>query len=148
MHVTGTSELQILSVITPIMVALIFITLTSLIKEPARRNFMAIMVGGAGSVYISGGGMGAWELVFATLSVPFAYLGLRSYRFIGVGWLLHTAWDVVHHLNGHPIIPFLSDSSFGCAVCDPVIAIWCFAGASSLIELFRGKSVHGSPRPV
>lgn len=23
-----------------------------------------------------------------------AYLGLRSYRFIGVAWLMHSAWDL------------------------------------------------------
>ncbi len=64
-------------------------------------------------------------------------------NFIGVGWLLHTAWDVLHHLYGNPIIPFVPTSSLGCAICDPVIAVWCFAGGRSLI---RG-SRQGSAMP-
>lgn len=68
-----------------------------------------------------------------------AYRGLRSYGFIGIGWLLHTGWDVLHHLYGNPIVPFVPDSSFGCAICDPVITLWCFAGAPSVYDLFRGK---------
>ena len=62
---------------------------------------------------------------------------LRSYRFIGVGWLLHTGWDVLHHLCATDTVPFAGGSSFGCAICDPVIALWCFAGAPSVYALFR-----------
>lgn len=32
-------------------------------------------------------------------------------------------------LNGNPIVLFAADSSLGCAICDPVIAQWCFARA-------------------
>src|SRR5262249_35086219 len=59
----------------------------------------------------------------------------RSYRFIGIGWLLHTGWDILHHLYGNPLLPFDPTSSLGCAICDPVIAAWCFAGAPSLLEI-------------
>ena len=81
--------------------------------------------------------MGVWEFAFTGVMTVCAYLGFRSYRFIGIGWLLHTGWDVLHHLLGHPIIPLVPTSSFGCAVCDPVIAWWCFAGAPSLFMVFR-----------
>ena len=64
-----------------------------------------------------------------------AYTGLHSYRFIGIGWLLHTGWDVVHHLNGNPIIPFVPNSSLECAICDPVIALWCFAGGMLIAQV-------------
>ncbi len=67
-----------------------------------------------------------------------AYRGLDSWTFIGIGWLLHTAWDLVHHLKGNPILPFYHDSSMACAICDPVIALWCFRGGPSLIALVRG----------
>src|SRR5271154_3655568 len=87
-----------------------------------------------------------WEMAFCTVVAICAYNGLRSYRFIGIGWLLHTAWDILHHLYGHPIIPFLPTSSFGCAVCDPVIALWCFAGAPSFSMLF-GRRTLAEPRP-
>jgi hypothetical protein len=132
--------------VAPIVVAILFIELSSLIREPARRNFMAVMLAGAGSVYISGGGLGVWEFAFTALLAYCSYKGLTSYRYIGAGWLLHSAWDVVHHLYGHPIIPFSATSSLGCAVCDPVIAMWCFEGAPSLHDLIRGKMRQGVPR--
>jgi Family of unknown function (DUF6010) len=46
--------------ILPVMIAIVSILLVSLLKGPNRRYFMAIMVGGAGSVYLSGGGFGKW----------------------------------------------------------------------------------------
>jgi hypothetical protein len=118
--------------IMPVVTAIVFILLTSLIKEPARKNFMAILIGGAGGAYLSGGGFGLWEMAFSTVLTICAYKGLHSYRFIGIGWMLHTAWDILHHLYGNPLLPFDLTSSLGCAICDPVIALWCFAGAPSL----------------
>jgi hypothetical protein len=118
--------------IMPVVIAMLFILLTSLIKEPARNNFMAILIGGAGVAYLSGGGFGLWEMAFSTVLTICAYKGLHSYRFIGIGWMLHTAWDILHHLYGNPLLPFDLTSSLGCAICDPVIAVWCFAGAPSL----------------
>jgi hypothetical protein len=59
------------------------------------------------------------------------------YRFIGIGWLLHTAWDTVHHLYGTPIVPFVLLSSFGCAICDLALALWYFQGALAIFTWFR-----------
>ncbi|MFC3453691.1 DUF6010 family protein [Amycolatopsis speibonae] len=115
-------------IIAPILVGLVYVALMSLIPEPHRRRFNAVMVAGAGAAYLSGGGLGIWEFAFTAVMTYVAYRGLDSWTFIGVAWLLHTGWDVVHHLKGAPIIPFAEHSSFGCAICDPVIAIWCFAG--------------------
>jgi hypothetical protein len=56
-----------------------------------------------------------------------------------VAWLLHTAWDVAHHLEGNPIIPFAEHSSLGCASCDPVIAVWCLAGGPPVTDRFLGR---------
>jgi hypothetical protein len=50
---------------------------------------------------------------------------------------LHTAWDIVHHLQGNPVIAFANDSSLGCAICDPIIAIWRLAGGPSVITMVR-----------
>jgi hypothetical protein len=130
------SQLHAIQILAPILVAVVFICACSLFREPNRQNFMAIMIAGAGAAYLNGG-LGKWEFAFATVVTYFAYMGLRSYNFIGVGWLLHTGWDVLHHLYGNPIIPFVPSSSLGCAICDPVIAIWCFAGAPSVYHLFR-----------
>lgn len=124
--------------IGPVIVAFIYIAAVSFIQEPHRRQFNAIVVAGAGAAYLSSG-LGAWELIFTTLFTYIAYRGLSDYRFIGIAWLLHTGWDVVHHLIGTPIIPFLPTSSFGCALCDPIIALWCFAGGPSLVSQLHSK---------
>lgn len=118
----------------PILIALLYISLCSFLKEPARRNFNTIMLAGAGAAYLNGG-FGLWEFVFTSGMTFVAYKGLQSYTWIGVGWLLHTGWDVLHHLYGNPIVPFSATSSLGCFICDPVIAIWCFMGGVSLFDV-------------
>lgn len=122
----------------PVLIGLIYITLNSLIPEPARRRFNAIMVAGAGAAYLNGG-FGMWEFAFLTVMTYIAYRGLDDYRFIGIAWLLHTCWDFAHYLYGNPIVPFAATSSFGCAICDPVIALWCFAGAPSITAGIRTR---------
>jgi hypothetical protein len=122
-----------MNVVGPILVGIIYVSLCSFFKEPSRRNFNAIMIAGAGAGYLNGG-FGIWEFVFTAIVTFCAYHGLRSYYFIGIGWLLHTGWDVLHHLYGHPIIPFVPTSSFGCAICDPMIAVWCFVGGPSVVK--------------
>ena len=101
-----------MNIVTPILIGLLYCAAVSLVPEPARRRFNAIFVAGAGAAYLSSGALGPWEL-------------------------LHTGWDVVHHLMGAPILPFAPISSFGCAICDPVIALWCFAGGPSVRDLRR-----------
>jgi hypothetical protein len=120
-----------MAVVIPLLIGVVYVVLSSLVPDPHRRPFNAIVVGGAGAAYLSGGGLGAGEFVFTAVLTVVAYRGLTSWTFIGIGWLLHTVWDVVHHLRGEPIVPFAHDSSFGCAICDPVIAIWCLAGGPS-----------------
>jgi hypothetical protein len=116
-------------------VALIFITLCSLFREPNRQNFSVLMIAGAGAAYLNGGLLG-WEFAFCTVITGVAYWGLKDDRFIGIGWLLHTAWDTVHHLYGTPIVPFVPLSSFGCTICDPALALWYFRGAPSIFTWF------------
>jgi len=122
--------------LSPIVVAVLFIAACSLLKKTARHNFSAIMIAGAGAAYLNGG-LGVWEFVFCSLMTFVAYRGLADYRFVGLGWLLHTAWDVVHHLYGNPIVPFVPGSSAGCAICDPVLALWYFRGAPSIYSWFK-----------
>ncbi|MEU0384921.1 DUF6010 family protein [Streptomyces chartreusis] len=133
--------------IAPIGIGILYALLMSLIREPHRRRLNAVMVGGAGAAYLSGGGMGGWEFPFTALLAYVAFRGLESWTWIGIGWLLHTAWDIVHHIKGNPIIPFAHTSSLGCAICDPVIALWCLRGGPSLIDLVRGRRRSGRPRP-
>jgi uncharacterized protein DUF6010 len=128
---------RLIDVTAPVIVAVIYISAVSLFKEPQRRNFNAIMIAGAGAAYLNGG-FGMWEFAFTAVVTFFAYRGLQSYRFIGIGWLLHTGWDVLHHLYGTPIVPFVATSSLGCAICDPVIAAWCFAAGPSILKTRTG----------
>jgi len=128
---------QTYDVIPPFIIAAIYILASSLLKEPSRRNFNAVMIGGAGAAYLSGGGLGIWEFAFTGVVTFCAYKGLESYRYIGLGWLLHTGWDLLHHFYGNPIVPFAPLSSAGCAITDALIAIWFFADAPSVFDYFR-----------
>jgi hypothetical protein len=135
-----------MNVIAPILIGITYVVLMSLIREPHRRSFNAIMVAGAGAAYLSsGGGFGPWEFAFTAAVTYCAYRGLRSWTFIGIGWLLHTGWDILHHLNGSPLIPFAADSSFGCAICDPVIALWCLTGGVSVTDHLRARLTRVRP---
>jgi hypothetical protein len=124
-------------VVMPILVGLVYAVVNSFVPEPYRRRINAVVIAGAGSVYLSGGGLGAWELVFSAVMLFVAYRALTSWRFVGIGWLLHTGWDVVHYATGHQIIPFVPHSSLGCAICDPVIALWAFTGGRPPWETLR-----------
>lgn len=130
-----------LTLVMPVVIGLLYVLVMSLLREPHRRRLNAVMIAGAGAAYLSGGGLGGWEFAFTAVVTYVAYRGLESWNFIGAGWLLHTAWDVVHHLEGSPIIPFLDGSSLGCAICDPVIALWCFLGGPSLRELVGRRAM-------
>lgn len=115
----------------PLLPAVLGILLLSRIPEPARQRFNATFVAGAGAAYLSGG-LGLWEFAFTALATYVAYRGLESYTAIGVAWLMHSAWDLTHHMYGNPIIPFAPTSSIGCTICDAVLAVWFFAGAPSV----------------
>jgi len=121
---------EVADYVGPVVGGMVFVFLMSLLKEPTRRNFNAIFVAGAMGAYISGG-LGLWELPFAVVGSVVAFRGLRAPRFIGVAWVMHSAWDLAHHFFGNPIWPFMQTSSFGCCICDAVIAAWFFAGARS-----------------
>jgi hypothetical protein len=129
-------EFTLINAFAAIGIALVYITLSSLVKEPDRQKLNAIIVAGAGAAYLSSG-LGAWEFAFCTLVTFVAYRGLTNYSFIGVAWLLHTAWDIVHHLYADPIVPFSPASSAGCAICDAVLALWFFGGAPSIFAPFQ-----------
>ena len=114
-----------------VVVATLFIVATSTFKEPQRRHFNAIMI--AGAAYLNGG----WALgvCFHGGLNLLRLQGAQLMGVIGLGWLLHTGWDIMHDLYGNPIVPFVPTSSLGCAICDPIIAAWCFAGAPSVYGL-------------
>ncbi len=133
-------------VVAPLLIGVALVAALSLIPEPHRQRFSAVVVGGAGAAYLSGGGFGPLELLFTTVATVVAFLGLRSYRWIGVAWLMHTAWDAAHHLSGDPILPWAEHSSLGCAICDPVLALWYFAKAPSIPDMVRWSRRALRPR--
>jgi hypothetical protein len=130
------SSLQTLSAADsygPAIGAVCFVLIMSRVPEPMRRTLSAILVAGTCGVYLNGG-FGKWELIYPVLATPVVYLALRSYRLIGIAWLMHAAWDLPHHLWGNPIWPFMPTSSWGCLIFDTLIAIWFLAGAPALIR--------------
>jgi Family of unknown function (DUF6010) len=116
----------------------IFITLMSLLKEPLRQKINAGLIAVAGGAYINAGLM-PFDQLFNVLLVFIAYKGLQNYKFIALGWILHTCWDIVHHFYGNPIDPTMPDSTNVCAFFDPQIAMWFYFGAPSIFDLLRKK---------
>ncbi|SDL65235.1 hypothetical protein SAMN05421823_107162 [Catalinimonas alkaloidigena] len=133
-------EFTLLNALAAIGIAFLYISLSSLLREPTRQQFNAIVIAGAGAAYLSNG-LGYWEFLFCAILTWVAYRGLTSYRFIGLGWLLHTGWDLVHHVYAEPIVPFSPASSAGCAVCDTILAIWFWCGAPLVGEWIGRKKV-------
>lgn len=129
-------EFGFVNAIAAIAIAIIYIAIFSLVKEPKRQTINALIIAGAGAVYWSGG-LGVWEFPFGAIMIFVAYKGLTNYTFIDIGWLLHTSWDIVHHLYANPIVSLSPSSSAGCAVCDGILAIWFFYKAPSFFELVR-----------
>ena len=125
--------------IGPALGAAFFVAIMSLVPHPARRSFNAIFAAGAVGAYI-GGGFGMWELIYPIVATPVVYAGLRSYRAIGAAWLMHAAWDLPHHLAGHPIWPYMRTSSLGCMIFDALIAAWFLAGAPSILGARRAEA--------
>lgn len=120
----------------PLAGAVVFVLVMSALREPMRHRLNVLLVAGASGVYISGG-LGTIELLFSAIVLFVVYRGFTSYRFIGIAWLLHASWDLVHHLYAHPIWPFMPTSSFGCLLFDSAIAIWFLAGAPTIWRLGR-----------
>jgi len=110
----------------PALAAIGFIAIMSRVREPLRLRLNAVLVAGAAGVYLSGG-FGLWELAFPAAATPVLLRAQVSYRFVALGWLMHSAWDLAHHLWGSPIWPFMPTSSWGCLVFDALIAAWFLA---------------------
>src|SRR5437899_8584501 len=128
------APLAVMDYVGPALGALLFVAAMSLVAEPTRRTLNAIILAGASGVYLSGG-FGLWELTYPVIGAAIAFRGLRSYRFIGVGWLIHAGWDIAHHLWGNPIWPFMPSAALGCMILHSLIASWLLAGAPAFLTL-------------
>lgn len=124
--------------VVPVLIGLGFVAVMSLVRDPTTRlRLNAAVTVGASGTYLSGGAFGPWELLASAAVFVCAYRGFRSWTWVGVAWLLHTALDVAHAVEGADLLPWAPHSSLGCAICDPVIALWCFAGGRPLDQLLR-----------
>jgi hypothetical protein len=138
MDTHSTPEYTIINALAAVVIAFVYIGISSLANEPNRQRISAVIIAGAGAVYWSGG-LGIAEYIFATAMLFMAFKGLTNYNYIGIAWLMHTSWDIMHHLYGNPIVPFSASSSAGCAVCDSVLAIWFFLKAPTLFDYLRSN---------
>jgi len=78
--------LLIMDSVGPVIVALVFVLIMSLVSEPARRTINAMIVAGASGAYLSGGGFGMWEVVFPVVAMPIAYRGFaRTHSSVSPG---------------------------------------------------------------
>ena len=55
-------DLNVLTIVLPVAMAIAFIFVMSLLKEPSRRNFMAIFLAGAG-VWCFAGAASPWKVL-------------------------------------------------------------------------------------
>src|SRR5262249_26137673 len=143
--VKQTTAIHLTEVLGPAFGAAVFVLLMSLLQEPTRKSLNAIFAAGASGVYLSGG-FGVWELLYPAIATPIAFVGLRSYPFIGVAWLMHSCLDIAHHVLGNPIWPFIPTSSLGCMIFDAILAIWFIAGAPALQRRSRMTMASCSSR--
>lgn len=134
-------------VIYNLIAAALFIGLVGLIPEPWRQRTAATMATLAAFTYITHE-LGAWEYAFMIALIAAGLAGFRSYPAIGIAWLIHTLSDVFHHSAGMPMVASIPLSSFGCAIFDPLIAIWFFYGAPSRREIFDALKPSSTPPPT
>ena len=128
--------------LAPVLIGVGLVTVMTLVRDPGTRlRLNAMITIGASGIYLSGGTFGPWELVACTVIFVCAYRGFRSWNWIGIAWLLHTGLDIAHAVKGVDLLPWAPHSSFGCAICDPVIALWCFSGGRPLDQMLVG-AVH------
>ena len=121
-----------------VVVAFLYIAEFSLVREPNRHIINALIIAGAGATYWSGG-LGFYEYPLGLIMLILAFKGLTNYKFLALGWLVHTVYDLLHHFYANPIILEVSSSSAGCAICDPILAVWLFFGAPNIFERFVNR---------
>ena len=124
------------ALLLPLVPAAVVILGLSAVPEEQRKRIGAVTAAGFTGLYLNGG-FGAWEFVYMFVASVPAYLSQRSFGWIGAAWLMHAGWDLLHHFYGNTLWLWDPMSSLGCAVMDPVVAVWFFAGAPSVFARFR-----------
>ncbi|MBL8939853.1 MAG: hypothetical protein JNM69_35185 [Archangium sp.] len=96
-------------VLVNLVAAPLFVAIVSRVPQPWMQRSMAVLLLGASTSYLTGG-LGLAELPFAAAIASFA----------------------IDHAASMPLLSFWPLSSFGCAIFDPLIAIWFLLGAPTL----------------
>lgn len=125
-----------MTAIGAVVIAALYISIFSLVKEPYRQKINALIIAGAGATYWSSG-LGFYEFPLGVIMIILAYKGLSNYKYLAAGWMLHTVYDLLHHFYANPIVPMEPSSSAGCAICDPILAVWLFLGAPSIFVIIK-----------
>jgi Family of unknown function (DUF6010) len=118
--------------------ALLFIGALSLVREPSRRYLSVVALASGSSLYYAGG-LGGWDKLFWLTVMGFAFAGCRWYPAIGIGWIVHTAWDIFNFRAGHALETGVLRINLHCAIFDPIIALWFAFGAPSVWELLKRR---------
>ena len=108
----------------------------SAVPEPQRRQVNCILVGVAASTY-GNHSFGSIEAAGTIIVLTLGILGLSNYRWLGAAWLVHTGLDLAHHLVNDPMFGYFPSSSLGCAVTDPILALWFFAEAPDIRDVIK-----------
>jgi hypothetical protein len=120
-----------IDIVSGFMIAAIWIYGFSFVSEPRRRQVNCILVGLAAATY----GNHSFALIEAAgtiIVLTLGILGLGDYRWLGVAWLVHSGLDIAHHIANDPMFRYFPASSFACAITDPILALWFFAGAPDI----------------
>lgn len=125
MSAHGGLAIELIRLLPPALAGLLFVAVLARITEPVRHRILAVTAAGFSTLYVAGG-LGPWELLYMVPAAYVAYRALTSYRFVALAWLMHPVWDLVHHIAGQPLWAWAPGSSLGCAVFDPIVALWAW----------------------
>ncbi|MCC3406986.1 MAG: hypothetical protein JGK17_15605 [Microcoleus sp. PH2017_10_PVI_O_A] len=125
-----------IDIVSGFIIAAIWICGFSVISEPRRRQVNCILVGLAASTY-GNHSFGLTEAAGTIILLTLGILGLGNYRWLGVAWLVHSGLDIAHHIANDPMFQYFPASSVGCAVTDPILALWFFAGAPDIFGIIK-----------
>lgn len=134
------------ALLLPLIPTLLVIVILSRLSDETRMRWSAVSAAGFTGLYLNGG-FGVWEFVYMVVASVPAYYAQRSYTATGVAWLMHGCWDVLHHLYGNTLWHWDAMSSLGCAIMDPLVALWFFAGAPSVFGKLRTAHQAADARP-
>ncbi len=133
-----------IGILAGFIIPIIWIWSFSAVSEPRRQQVNCILVGLAASTY-GNHSFGPIEAAGTMTVLTFGILGLSNYRWLGAAWLTHAGLDIAHHLVSDPMFRYFPASSLGCAVTDPILALWFFADAPDIRDAIAKRLPAKNP---